>query len=88
MPIYEIETKGEDGKRLVKADSAARAIRHCAQDKFTARTISRAEDAAEIMNSGVKLETAGAEPETDRESQPGGDDSQDGKPKAPPSKDD
>jgi hypothetical protein len=62
MPIYVIATKGEDEQRLVKAESAAQAIRHCARDKFTARTVSRAEEAAEIMTAGVKLETAGAEP--------------------------
>lgn len=63
MPLYEISTEGEDQKRLVKAESSAQAIRHCARGKFTARTVQKAEDAAELMGSGVKLETAGAEPD-------------------------
>lgn len=59
MPIYLIETKGEEKKRLVKADSAAGAIRHCAENLFTATTISSVEQAAEHFAAGVKLETAG-----------------------------
>lgn len=62
MPIYEITTKGEDAKRLVKADSAAQAIRHCAHDRFSARTISRVEEAADLIIAGVKVETTGTEP--------------------------
>lgn len=72
MPIYEISEKGNEVKRLVKADSAAQAIRHCAHDRFAARTVSRVEDAADLMASGVKLETAGAEPVVEAERQPDG----------------
>lgn len=61
MPIYEITEKGAEQKRLVKADSSAQAIRHCAHDRFTARTISRVEEAADLFNAGVRLETAGTE---------------------------
>lgn len=62
MPIYLIETKGEDTKRLVKADSAAGAIRHCASSLFTATTIASVEQASEYFAEGVKLEKAGETP--------------------------
>lgn len=62
MPIYEITTKDEDGKRLVKAESAAQAIRHCSKDRFTARTVGKPEDVADLMAGGITLETAGADP--------------------------
>lgn len=62
MPLYEISTKGEDAKRLVQADSAAQAVRHCAQGMFAARTVSKPTDIAQLMSNGVKLETAGEEP--------------------------
>lgn len=59
MPIYMIDTKGEEAKRLVKAESAAQAIRHCAKDVFTAKTVAKVEDAAELLAAGVKLEVVG-----------------------------
>lgn len=62
MPFYEITTKGEEAKRLVKAESAAAAIRYCARDKFQARTISSVDEAAGLFTAGVKVEDAGAEP--------------------------
>jgi hypothetical protein len=65
MPLYEITTKGEDAKRLVKAESAAQAVRHCAKEVFTARTISNVEEAADMFNAGVKIETAGVEAATE-----------------------
>lgn len=62
MPLYEIVTKGAEAKRLVEADSAAQAVRHCANDMFTARTVSKPTEIAHLMNSGVKLEKAGETP--------------------------
>lgn len=62
MPLYEITTKGAEAKRLIEADSASQAIRHCAQGMFTARTLAKPTDAARIMASGVELETAGEAP--------------------------
>jgi hypothetical protein len=62
MALYEVTTKGEDKVRLVEAESAAQAIRHCAEGMFTTRTIQAPADVAKIMQGGVKLETAGVAP--------------------------
>jgi hypothetical protein len=62
MPIYEITTDGEEAKRLVKAVSNEAAIAHCARQKFTAKLVTKIEDAAPLFDAGVKLETAGAAP--------------------------
>lgn len=62
MPLYEITTKGEDKKRLVEADSSAQAIRHCAESMFTARTLGKPSEVAQLMKSGVEFETAGEQP--------------------------
>jgi hypothetical protein len=61
MPLYEITTKDQEAKRLVEADSSAQAVRHCATGLFTARTISKPTEIAQLMSKGVVLETAGAE---------------------------
>lgn len=61
MPLYEITTKGEEAKRLVEADSASQAIRHCSTAMFTARTIQKPSEAAALMKGGVELETAGGD---------------------------
>ena len=75
MPIYKIITKGEEKPRLVKADSSAQAIRHCAEGQFSAELVSKVEDAAPLFEQGIKLETAGqppaSEPETGGEGQQG-----------------
>lgn len=60
MPLYEITTKGEDKKRLIEADSASQAIRHCAQGMFTARVLQKPTEAAQLMKAGVELEEVGA----------------------------
>lgn len=70
MPVYEITTKGEKAKRLVKADSSAAAIRHCANGLFSARTISRVAEAADLFTAGVAIETAGEEPKPEPEPAP------------------
>jgi hypothetical protein len=62
VPLYEIKTKGEDKLRLVEADSSAQAVRHCAQGRYEARTISKPAEIAKLMSGGVVLETAGEEP--------------------------
>lgn len=67
MPIYQISTSGEDNaspdkQRLVKAPSASAAIAHCANQQFTAKLVTKVEDAAPLFAAGVKLETAGEAP--------------------------
>ena len=62
MPIYKVTQQGADKPRLVKADSSAQAIRHCAKEVFAAQLCSKVEDAADLLAEGVKLETAGEEP--------------------------
>lgn len=69
MPIYKVAQKGVDQPRLVKAESQAQAVRHCAKDVFAAETVSKVEDAADLFAAGVKLETAGAEPAAEPEPQ-------------------
>ena len=68
MPIYKITTKGEEKPRLVKADSSAQAVRHCAEGLFTAEVVTKVEDAAPLFADGVKLETAGEAPVTETSS--------------------
>lgn len=71
MPIYKVSEKevqglgaalGNVSVRLIKADSAAQAIRHCTAGRFTAETVTKVEEAADLMASGVKVETAGEAP--------------------------
>lgn len=59
MPLYKITTKGEEKARLVEADSSAAAIRHCANGLFSAETITKPTEIAQLMKGGVELETAG-----------------------------
>lgn len=61
MPLYEITTKDDENKRLVEADSAAQAVRHCATGMFQTRTITKAAEIANLMGAGVKLEKASAD---------------------------
>jgi hypothetical protein len=61
MPFYEITTKGEEAKRLIKAPSAKAAIQHCLDpSRFSARTVATVQDAADLFEAGVKIEHAGA----------------------------
>lgn len=62
MPLYEITTKDVEAKRLVEADSSSQAIRHCAEGMFTARTLGKPSEVAQLMKSGVELETVGEAP--------------------------
>lgn len=72
MPFYEITTAGEEAKRLIKATSSAAAIRHCSDpDRYTARTITSVEDAADLFEAGVKIEHAG-QPASQPEPEKGG----------------
>lgn len=48
-------------KRMVEADSASQAIRHCAQGLFSARTIGKPAEVAQLMTSGITLEKAKGE---------------------------
>lgn len=61
MPLYEITTKDETTKRLVEADSASAAIRHCANGRYSARTIQKPSEVAGLMANGTQLEVAGVE---------------------------
>lgn len=61
-------------KRLVKSPSAERAIRHVVGSRFEADLVRRAEDAADLMASGMVLETAGEEPEPETKPETKGDD--------------
>lgn len=76
MAIYEVTTKGVEAKRLVEADSAAKAIRHCSTGQYAARTVTKASEIAAMFQAGVKLEDANAEPvvETDASDDKGGTD--------------
>lgn len=65
MPLYEITTKDEEAKRLVEADSAAQAVRHCANGMFSPRTVTKPTEIAQLMSAGVKLETASDEPQAE-----------------------
>ena len=61
MAIYKVtdtEAKGAN-PRLIKAASAAIAVRHVTADRFKAETITKVEDAADLMAKGIELETAG-----------------------------
>lgn len=63
MAIYkvtDVETKGAPA-RLIKAASAAIAVRHVTVDRFKAETLTKVEDAAMLMADGIKLEIAGEE---------------------------
>lgn len=60
MPIYQVDTKGEDAKRLVRAPSAPAAIAHCASERFSATLVRTVDDAAALLEAGVKIETVGA----------------------------
>lgn len=62
--MYEITTKGEAKKRLVEADSASQALRHCAEGLFTARTIGKPSEVGQLVKAGVEIETAGEAPPT------------------------
>jgi hypothetical protein len=55
MPVYKVAIKGAEQPRLVRATSAAQALRHVAD----AETVS-AEQMAELLGKGVELETASA----------------------------
>lgn len=58
--IYVIDQKGtsaENGRRLVEATSQAQAIRHCAQNVYTAKA-ARPTDVAALMTSGIQIEKA------------------------------
>lgn len=59
MPFYVVTTEGEEAKRLVKAPSAAAAVKHCAEAKYSTQLISTIEEAAPHFEAGVKLERAG-----------------------------
>jgi len=62
MPIYFVRPKGEnvnDQRRLVKADNAAQAMRHVAQDTL-AVSVATTEEAVELGAAGVKVENAAA----------------------------
>ena len=61
MAIYKVtDTEAKDAPvRLIKAASAAIAVRHVTADRFKAETITKVEDAAGLMAEGIKLETAG-----------------------------
>lgn len=63
MPVFVVTTKGEEAKRMVKAPSAASAIRHCTADRYSTETISTIEEAAPHFEAGVKLENAEARTE-------------------------
>lgn len=67
MPVYKVNVKGEANPRLVRATSAAQALRHVAD----AETVS-AEQMAELLDKGVKLETASATNLANELSQGGG----------------
>ena len=67
MPFYEVTTKGEEVKRLIKAPSAKAAIQHCVKDKFETRTVTSVEDAADLFMAGVTIEVAGDEPAAKQE---------------------
>lgn len=94
MPIYRVrklDAPEDELPRLVKAESAAQAIRHCAKAVFAADLCSKVEDAADLFAAGVKLEDAtpaaavaqqaltGQEPPKDDAGESGGE-SSDGKP--------
>ena len=61
MPIYVVRRKSGDDdpitRRLVKADNAAQAMRHVAQDTL-ALSVATTEEAVELGAAGVKVETA------------------------------
>lgn len=57
MPIYRVKVKGADKLRLVRATSAAQARNHVAE----ADAIS-ADEMADLLASGVELETASTDP--------------------------
>ena len=66
MALYKVnDNDAPEGSkpRLVKALSAAAAIKHVTGARFTADTITKIEDAADLMADGIKLEVAGEEPE-------------------------
>jgi hypothetical protein len=61
MPHYEVTEAGKAEKRWVKAPSAAAAIKHCMDaSKFSTRTMTSVDDAADLINAGVKMEDATA----------------------------
>jgi hypothetical protein len=61
MPFYVVTTKGEEPKRLIKATSAAAAVKHCAEDKYSTQLITTIDEAAPHFEAGVKLEKVGDE---------------------------
>lgn len=65
MPLYLIETKGSDAKRLIDATSETAAIKHAATGVFTARRISKPTEVASLVTGGAKVETAGEVPADD-----------------------
>jgi hypothetical protein len=74
MPLYKVEdTETKDAPaRLVKASSKSRAVSHVAHDRYRATTMENPTDVAELMATGVKLETAGEAVETTEPAQEGG----------------
>lgn len=65
MPIYKVDRQGRD-PRVVEAPNPAAARRHVANDEFTVSILS-AKDAFALSNKGAKLETAGEEPEPEKQ---------------------
>jgi hypothetical protein len=63
MPIYLITNRSTDAQRLVRAANKAAAIRHVAADTLGAQ-VAAAETLVELLQDGVRVEDAGAEPPT------------------------
>lgn len=66
MALYKV-TDAQAAKdappRLVKARTKAEALHHVTASRFNAETITKVEDAADLMASGIALEIAGGENE-------------------------
>ena len=55
-----------ENQRLVRAASPAQAVRHVANNQFDVR-VSTQTDLENLINAGVKVETAGATNDTEKE---------------------
>ena len=59
--VSDAEAKKDAKPRLIKAQSAAAAVRHVTGTRFKAEVVSNAEKAADLFVSGYQMEIAGEE---------------------------
>ena len=85
MALYKVTDRNDPDKpRLVKATSGPAALKHVASAQYAVETMDNPTAVAELMDAGVRLETAGADVEQVPEpsGETGGGSQESGAPKA------